>query len=100
MLEFNKKYKEYEVRVVNHHLMLPSDDEEELTIELIKWDYSRKCGKYCITLAYFEKGVEGYTIRLVGNRYFSIAENDIIEVHKMLEEAYNVLNKENDEDNG
>ena len=92
-LNFNWKYKDYELRACPKHLVRFSDEEENETIDLIKWQTHKEDGKrYCFSLAYWKRGSEGFDLSLVGSRVFEyIEEYDLEVVWKQLHAAQLVL---------
>lgn len=92
MLNFNKKYGDYEIRTVDEHLLKPNDNTKYRTLELVKWVYDRKLGPICYTVAYFVESSEGYKIELVADRFFKVSDEDKIEIFQILKEGYQELN--------
>lgn len=92
-LEFNWKYKDYELRSVSKHLVRFNDEEENVTIELLKWDTRENGERYCFTMAYWiYTDDDGYELRLVGNRMFDCIElEDIIIVWGQMKLAKGIL---------
>ena len=77
-LNFNWKYKDYELRACPKHLVRFSDDEENETIDLIKWQTDK----------------EGFDLILVGTRVFDeIEEDDLEMVWDQLHTAQLVLDR-------
>ena len=92
-LEFNWKYKDYELRAVPKQLVRFSEDEENTTIELIKWDTKETGERYCFTIAYWIYK-EGYKLRFVEDRMFKcIVDEDIYLIWKQLKLAQKVLDE-------
>jgi DNA invertase Pin-like site-specific DNA recombinase len=92
-LEFNCKYKNYELRAVPKRLVRFSEDEENHTIKLIKWNTKEDGKKYCFTIAYWVYK-EGYELRFVGNRMFEfIDDEDVHLIWQQLKLAQKVLDK-------
>lgn len=90
-LEFQWKYKDYELHACPKRLARFSEDEKNVTIDLVKWfeHNGRRC---CYSLAYFIRKEEGYDLRFVGGRPFDdIAEEDVLEVWDALKTAQAVL---------
>ena len=80
-LEFNWKYKDYELRAVPKMLVRLDEDEENETIELLKWDTRENGERYCFTMAYWiYTDDDGYELRLVGNRMFNYIETEDIAI--------------------
>lgn len=94
-LNFNWKYKDYELRACPKHLARFSDDEENETIDLIKWQTDKEDGRrYCFSLAYWQRDKEGFDLTLVGTRVFEeIEEDDLEMVWKQLHTAQLVLDR-------
>ena len=86
-LNFNWKYKNYELRACPPSLVKLNSEDKNTTIEFIKWN-----GDTCFTLAYFLKGNGGYDLKFVGDRPFEhIENNDLLSCWKALKMAYNLL---------
>ena len=92
-LEFNWKYKDYELRAVPKYLTRFNDEEENTTIELLKWETKNNGVRYCFTMAYWTySSNEGYELRLVGDRMFNYIElEDIATIWEQLKLAKEVL---------
>ena len=92
-MEFNWKYKNYELRAVPKRLVRFSEDEENHTIELIKWN-TKDGKKYCFTIAYWQNTNSGYELKAVGDRIFEfIDDEDIPLIWQQLKLAQKVLDK-------
>ena len=92
-LEFNWKYKDYELRAVPKRLARFSEDEENTTIELLKWNTKENGEKYCFTIAYWIYK-EGYELKFVGDRMFKYTDDeDIALIWQQLKLAQKVLDK-------
>ena len=92
-LEFNWKYKDYELRAVPKRLVRFNEDEENHTIELIKWNTKEDGKKHCFTIAYWIYK-EGYELRSVGNRIFNCIEiEDIAIIWEQMKLAQKVLDE-------
>ena len=80
-LNFNWKYKDYELRACPKRLVKFEDDEQNETIDLIKWQTHKEDGKrYCFSLAYWKRDKEGFDLALVGTRVFEEIEEDDLEI--------------------
>ena len=91
-LEFSWKYKDYELRACPKRLARFSPDEENVTIDLIKWDENWDGKRFCYSLAYFVRKSDGYELYFVGNRPFEdIPTEDVLEVWEALKTAQAVL---------
>ena len=93
-LEFNWKYKDYELRAVPKHLVRFDDDEENITIDLIKWNKREDGSRYCYSIAYWRYTNEGYELRIVGDRIFKdIDVKDVAIIWEQMKLAQKVLDK-------
>lgn len=94
-LNFNWKYKDYELRACPKRLVKFSEYEQNETIDFIKWQTSKKDGeRYCFSLAYWKRGKDGFDLRLVKTRAFDeIDEEDLAIIWKQLHIAQLVLDK-------
>lgn len=93
-LEFNWKYKDYELRAIPKQLVGFSEDEENSTIKLLKWNTKENGKKYCFTIAYWRYTNEGYELRFVGNRMFKyIDDEDVHLIWQQLKLAQKTLDK-------
>ena len=79
-LNFNWKYKEYELRACPKQLARLSDDSKNETIDLIKWNTHDDGKRYCFSLAYWTRDKEGFDLTLVGERIFDYIEEDDLEI--------------------
>lgn len=57
-----------EVRTCSDHL--GQVKEPHTTAEIVRWFFEGEIRKYNITLAFFEKGLEGYNLKFIGERVF------------------------------
>lgn len=90
-LEFQWKYKDYELKACPKRLVRYSEDESNETIDLIKW-FDHDGRRLCYSLAYFIRKSEGYDLRFVGNRPFEdIDTEDVPKVWEALKTAQAVL---------
>ena len=93
-MEFNWKYKDYELRAVPKRLVRFRKDEENHTIELIKWNTKEDGKKYCFTIAYWQNTNSGYELKAVEDRIFEfIDDEDIALIWQQLKLAQKVLDK-------
>ena len=93
-LEFNWKYKDYELRAVPRGLVGPKEDKENYTIELLKWIKREKDKPYCFTIAYWRYTNEEYELRIVGDRIFKdIDVEDVATIWKQMKLAQKVLDE-------
>jgi hypothetical protein len=90
-LEFNWKYKDYELRACPRRLARLEDDESNETIDFVKWyDYHGK--RACYSLAYWQETSEGYDLKFVGDRPFRDIEiEDLSTIWTALHLAQKVL---------
>ena len=92
-LNFNWKYKTYEMKACPKSLARFYDNEPNETIDLLKWEESADGRKSCFSLAYFVRGREGYYLKFVGGRPFDyIAKEDVPVLWKALKIAQGILN--------
>ena len=79
-LEFNWKYKDYELRAVPKYLARFNEEEENVTIDFLKW-YDDEDGRYCFSLGYWKRTKdEGYCFKMVGDRMFRFVEGEDLKV--------------------
>ena len=69
VMEFNFRIKDLEVKSCRK--LLTSDGEHNLA-EIIKWDTDTDKKEYCLVLAYWNKGNEGYNLQFVNGRPFDV----------------------------
>ena len=92
-LEFSFKYKDYELRACPKCLVRFSPDDQNETIDLLKW-YKSGDKSYCYSLAYFEKYSEGYRLKFVGDRPFTdIDKEDLSIIWSVLKQAKEILDQ-------
>lgn len=93
-LDFNIKFKDFELRACPKRLARFSDDEPNETIDLVKWLSDESGRRFCYSLAYFKRDSEGYKLIFVGRRPFEdIPKADVANVWTLLEMAQNVLDE-------
>ena len=93
-LEFNIKYKDFELRACPKRLARFDPNEPNETINFVRWETDESGRRYCYSLAYFKRDSEGYDLKFVGRRPFEfIAKEDIVNIWSLLEMAQNVLDK-------
>jgi len=93
-LDFNWKYKDYELRACPTSLARLNPDDKNTTIDFVKW-FRPADGKkpYCFSIAYFVKDNEGYDLKFVGDRPFKyIEEEDLLVCWTALKMASGLLN--------
>ena len=91
-LNFKWRYKDYELRACPITLARLNENDENETIELVKWVKHEDGKEYCFSLAYWERNKEGYDLNSVGSRIFEyIEDEDIEEVWKQLKVAQKIL---------
>ena len=93
-LDFNWKYKNYELRACPPSLVKLDSEEKNTTIDFVKWSGpvtdENRC---CISIAYFVKTYDGYNLKFVGNRPFEYIESeDLLVCWNALKMASNLLN--------
>lgn len=69
MIKFNFRVEDLEVRSCGKHLISSGKHNRA---EIVKWANDTEKKEYCWTLAYWNKGEEGYDLKFVGNRPFDI----------------------------
>jgi hypothetical protein len=92
-LNYNWKYRDYELRACPRTLTRLNKEDQNETIDLIKWETSKEDSKrYCFSLAYWQRDKEGFDLTLVGTRIFDeIEEDDVAMVWEQLHTAQLVL---------
>lgn len=96
-LNFNWKYKNYELRACPKHLVKFNDDDKNETIDFVKWNDDHTS---CFSLAYWIKNKERYDLTIVGNRAFEYIEDEDIDIvwthlkaaQKILDAYWGVIN--------
>lgn len=68
-MKFNLRIGDLEVRSCGEHLFT---DGEHSRAEIVKWDNDTDKTEYCWTVAYWNKGKEGYDLQFVGGRPFDV----------------------------
>lgn len=92
-LNFNWKYKDYELRAVPKGLVRTNDSDPNHTIELLKWTKDDK-SRYCFTIAYWVLRKEGYELRHVYGRMFEyVRMEDLEPIWIKMIEAQQVLDE-------
>jgi len=79
-LDFNWKYKDYEIRACPKTLARFSKEEVNETIDLVKWETDKDGKRHCFSLAYWTRDKEGFDLTLVGTRVFEEIEEDDLEI--------------------
>lgn len=64
-LNFNWKYKNYEIRACPKSLVSLNDNEKNVTIDFIKWAVDENNIPYCYSLAYFQFTKNGYELKWI-----------------------------------
>lgn len=91
-LNFNWKYKNYELRSRPQTLARINPEDKNVTIDFVKWVNDDE-KPYCFSMAYFEKDREGYELKFVGDRPFEhIEEEDLAVCWSALKMASDLLN--------
>lgn len=89
-LIFSWRYGEYGLEAVPKRRVRLSQDEENETVDFIRYFESGKSVlKYSI--GYFEYKNNDWTLRFVGDRFMDIAEKDLPAIWEGLKSAYRVL---------
>ena len=93
-LNFNWKYKNYELRACPSSLARVNPEDRNTTIDFIKWSGpitdSDRC---CISIAYFVKTNSGYDLKFTGSHPFDHVESEDLAVcWDALKMAHNLLN--------
>ena len=90
-LDFNWKYKDYELRACPQRLVKFNEEDVNETIDLIKWEGTGN-NRSCFSLAYWRKVRDGYDLYLVGTRFFDyIDKEDLSMVMEQLHKAQKIL---------
>lgn len=103
-LEFSFKYKDFEIKACPKRLARFTPDEENETINLVKWATRENGEKYCYSLAYFTQTSEGYELTFVGGRPFECIDIDDLKTiwlalstaQKILDDYFCIRRLEND----
>lgn len=86
-LQFNWKYKDYELRAIPRGLIRTNPKEENYTIELLKWSEDT-----CYTLLYWKCNRDGYEVKFVHDRPFTnIGDKDLLIIWEQMIKAQEVL---------
>lgn len=92
-LDFNWKYKNYELRACPKKLVRFHDEPNE-TIDFVKWELDSNGKRYCYFLAYWIKNSQGYELHFVRDELFKdIKPEDIKVVCKALDMAQKTLDR-------
>lgn len=92
-LEFNWKYKNYEMNAVPQNKDNPKNT-RNYTIELVKYGKNKDGSQHIITIAYWDCDINGYKLKIVRNNIFDIIEEeDVMEIWRQMKLAQKVLNK-------
>ena len=88
-MKFSLRIEGLEVRSCNKHLL---DDGEHDRAEIVKWSKDKNEKEYCFTIAYWNKGEEGYDLQFVGSRPFDVDGEIFMKLakqgQKMLDEEF------------
>jgi hypothetical protein len=91
-MKFNFRIDDLEVRSCNTHLL---SDGEHNRAEIVKWNNGTDEKEHCFTLAYWNKGKEGYDLKFVGSRPFDVNGELFMKLAKqgqqMLDEVFNMV---------
>jgi len=89
-MRFNFRIQDLEVRSCGKHLL---SDGEHTRAEIVKWANDTDKKEYCWTVAYWNKGKEGYDLQFVGSRPFDVDGELFMKLAKqgqqMLDDAFN-----------
>jgi len=89
-MKFNLRIEDLEVRSCGKHLL---SDSERNRAEIVKWANDTRKKEYCWTVAYWNKGKEGYDLQFVGGRPFDVDSKLFMKLAKqgqqMLDDAFN-----------
>lgn len=100
-LEFSRVIGNIEVRACPPRLISVWYGEPNDTIDVVMWQKDANGKPYCISIAYFARGDEGYSLKFVGARPFLyVDEIRVPELWKALHEAQKVLDTWFDETEG
>lgn len=102
MLEFNMRYKCYELRACPRHLARLSADDTNETVNFVKrYEYNGTELVYSIGYFWWNEHESCWELHFVGDRFCEVASEDIKPVWAMLKSAYEVLTewkREEDDD--
>jgi hypothetical protein len=91
-MKFNFRIEDLEVRSCNTHLL---SNGEHTTAEIVKWYNDTDNNFTCFTLAYWNKGKEGYDLKFVGSRPFDVDGELFMKLAKqgqqILDEVFNMV---------
>lgn len=95
-LEFNYKYKDYEVRACPKHLIRLSDSDENEAIDFVKWETTKNGEPYCFSIAYWRKNEKDgtYSLCFVEDRFVRyVNQEDVLAIWKILTMAQTTLDE-------
>lgn len=91
-MKFNFRVDYLEIRSCGKHLI--SDGKHDRA-EIVKWANDMNKKEYCWTVAYWNKGKEGYDLQFVGSRPFDVDNKLFMKLAKqgqqMLDDAFNAV---------
>ena len=91
-LNFYWRMGDYALRAVPKCLARFDKDDENETIELVKYyQYRGKECVYTIGYFYYDEHESCWELKFVGERFKELLETDVVAVFKMLKAAYDVL---------
>lgn len=91
-LNFYWRMDDYALEACPKHLARFSDNEENETINLVKYyQYQGRECKYSIGYFYYDTHEPCWELKFVGDRFKELLETDVVAVFKMLKAAYDVL---------
>ena len=90
-MKFSFRIENLELRSCGEHLFV--DGVEHNRAEIIQWANDTGKKEYCWTVAYWNKGKEGYNLQFVGGRPFDVDGELFMKLAKqgqqMLDDAFN-----------
>lgn len=72
-MKFSFRLEDLEVRSCGEHLLSGGNHDRA---EIVKWDKNTNGEEYCFAVAYWDKTKDGYNLKFVGKRPFSINNKD------------------------
>lgn len=91
-LNFYWRLGDYALRAMPPRLVRLNDDEQNATIELVKY-FQHQGRESCYTIGYFWYNTHEpcWELKFVGERFKEILDGDVVAIFKMLRAAYDTL---------